>query len=188
MIQRFAIRTTVSVSLILLAMGHPLSAQVPRAPLDEYGKMDSVMISVRQTGATRWEALVHLSNDENIAALTLPLSWRPGGMALTIDSASYSGLRTEYFALKTFFPDTAAGTVLIGLISDLGTGLPPLAPGRGPIARLFFTTTSAGQAPTIDTTFIRPHNVLQLVTPDVRAILPVFEVRDVLGGDDAERH
>lgn len=188
MIQRIATYTSLLTSFFLLAVVHPLSAQVPRAPLDEYGKMDSILITVQQTGSMSWEALVYLTNDENIAALTLPLSWRPRGLAMTIDSATYTGLRTGYFALKTFFPDTTTSTVLIGLISDLGTELPPLGPGRGPIARLYFTSATVGQAPVIDTTFIRPHNVLQLVTPDVRAILPVFEVRNALAGTGDERH
>ena len=188
MTQRTTIITLVLAGLLALLCSGPATGQTPRAPLDEYGKMDTISIQVRQTGPMNWEAVVHLTNDENIAAVTLPLTWRPGGKAILLDSATYDGLRTGYFALKTFFPDTTAGKVLIGLISDLGTGLPPLEPGRGPIARLHFTAAVEGQVPRLDTTFIRPHNVLQLVTPDVRAILPVFEVHNAQAdGDDTRR-
>lgn len=106
----------------------------------------------------------------------MPFRWLPRGGFYRLDSASYHDLRTEYFALKTFFPDSVAQTVLIGLISDLGTGLPPLAPGDGPIARLHFTALKESSRPlVVDTTFIRPHNILQLVTPDVSSIHPAFE-------------
>ena len=65
-----------------------------------------------------------------------------------------------------------------GLISDLGMGLPPLEPGSGPIAILHFTRTAATNRPLqVDSTFIPPHNTLQLVTPDVRAITPELEIR-----------
>ncbi|GAB4323042.1 MAG: hypothetical protein Kow0074_14960 [Candidatus Zixiibacteriota bacterium] len=174
-------------SLLLLALVSAASAQPPTAPHDEYGILDTVSITVTHRGGDQWIAEVELTNDENIAAVTLPLSWRPGTEKFRIDSANYKDLRTSYFALKTFFPDTTKGTILIGLISDLGTGIPPLDPGSGPIARLYFTSIDdSANTLSIDTTFIRPHNVLQLVTPDVRAILPAFETRKALRHNENE--
>jgi hypothetical protein len=173
-------RSILYVSLIL-SLSHlaaPVTAGEPGRPFDEFGQTDAVRLRVEQVHGSQWIAMVELSNDENIAAMTLPLRWRPRGGFFRLDSASYDGLRTEQFALKTFYPDSVKQTVLIGLISDLGTGLPPLPPGDGPIARLHFTALQVSVKPLdVDTTFIRPHNVLQMVTPDVSSILPVFERR-----------
>jgi hypothetical protein len=164
------------VALVLSAS--VVSAGELQRPYDEFGRVDAVILQVQHTGGDQWVAMVDLENDENIAALTIPLRWRPKGGFFRLDSASYHGLRTEHFALKTFFPDTTRQTILIGLISDLGTGLPPLPPGQGPIARVHFTALGESVKPLdVDTTFIRPHNVLQMVTPDVSSILPVFERR-----------
>jgi hypothetical protein len=144
-------------------------------PFDEYGVVDTISVQIRAAGHGQWIATIVLRNDENIAAMTLPLRWQPNGERFRLDSASYNGMRTEYFALKTFYPDTVNGTILIGLISDLGTGLPPLEPGRGAIARLHFTARGDSvESLAVDTTFIRPHNVLQMVTPDVQSVLPAF--------------
>jgi hypothetical protein len=172
--------TILLLGAILATAYYPTHAAQQRHPFDEYGIMDTVIIDVHRLEGTAWVATVHLYNDENLAAMTLPLRWRPQKGTFRLDSASYDGLRTEYFALKTFYPDTVAGTILIGLISDLGTGLPPLEPGRGAIARLYFTSLENPPKPLmIDTTFIRPHNVLQMVTPDVRSILPAFKSHSV---------
>jgi hypothetical protein len=161
----------------LLALTQPGTAVAQeKHPFDEYGVIDTISIDVHASGEGQWIATIVLQNDENIAAMTLPLRWQPHGERFRLDSASYNGLRTEYFALKTFYPDTVEGTILIGLISDLGTGLPPLEPGRGAIARLHFTALGDSvESLAVDTTFIRPHNVLQMVTPDVRSVLPAFE-------------
>ncbi len=145
---------------------------------DEYGKPDSISVEIANTSGSQWEAIVKLTNDENLAALTLPFRWGPRHGFFRLDSASYAGTRTSYFAVKTFLPDTTKETILIGLISDLGRGLPPLEPGSGPIAKLYFTMLKNPAKPlVIDTTFIGPHNVLQMVTPDVRSVMPTFEVR-----------
>lgn len=135
-----------------------------------------VSIEVERLDSRHWEALVDLANAGPIAALTLPLKWGNGHSPFRVDSANYADLRTEYFALKTFRVDSTRQAILIGLIADLGGDSPPLEPGRGTIARLFFSSPSpTTQALTLDTTFVPPFNTLQLVTPDVRAVNPQFE-------------
>ncbi len=125
------------------------------------------------------EFVVDLVNPGPIAALTLPLRWGNGRSVYRLDSADYRGLRTEYFALKTFRVDSTRQNVLIGLISDLGGNYPPLEAGAGGIARLHFSSKRPTSTQlSLDTTFIPPHNTLQLVTPDVRAIRPAFHTAD----------
>ena len=166
--------------MIVLAISTSVGTQArePERPSDAYGRMDTVRIEIEPAAGTRWEATVYVTNDESLAAMTLPLRWGPRRGFFRLDSASYARTRTEYFAVKTYYPDTLKETVLIGLISDIGRGLPPLEPGSGPVARLYFTNVNPTAKPlTLDTTFIRPHNVLQMVTPDVASVYPVFQVK-----------
>jgi hypothetical protein len=140
--------------------------------------VDRITFEAEQIDSLHWEVLIWLDNHGPLAAMTLPLRWSGGRRGFRIDSVEYRDLRTEYFAVKTFLADSLRQTVLIGLISDLGVGLPPLEPGSEPIARLHFTARGAHHAPlTIDTTFIPPHNTLQIVAPDARAITPQFGPR-----------
>jgi hypothetical protein len=180
----FFLRMTAVGALASLVIWSVVSAQTgePRRPLDPHGKMDTVRIAIEPESHNRWQAVVYLTNDENLAAMTLPFRWGPGHGVYRIDSASYVNTRTSGFAVKTFYPDTLRETILIGLISDLGRGLPPLDPGSGPIARLFFSGVKPGARPlTLDTTFLPPHNVLQLVTPDVASVYPIFKFEAITG-------
>jgi hypothetical protein len=167
-----------AITIVLLAMALDLAghAAVCAAGPATAAPRDRIELRAERIDSTHWEVVVWLDNQQTLAAMTLPFRWGHGHSPFMIDSASYYGLRTEYFALKTFFPDSAGHTVLIGLISDLGAGLPPLEPGSGPIARLYFTSRAPTSRPLLlDTTFITPHNTLQVVTPDVRAITPEFD-------------
>lgn len=169
-------------TILLLQAPQGVRAQVrePVRPSDVYGQMDTIRVEIGPTADARWEVVVYLTNDENLAAMTLPFRWGPRHGFYRLDSASYAETRTERFAVKTFYPDTLKETILIGLISDIGKGLPPLGPGSGPIARLYFTNVKHAVKPlSLDTTFIPPHNVLQMVVPDVASVYPVFEVKPV---------
>lgn len=175
--------TGYSLAVIVLSVtgvGTAVQAGDPVRPSDAYGRMDTIRVEISQSAGTRWEADVYLSNDENLAAMTLPLRWGPKHGFYRLDSASYAKSRIEDFAVKTFYPDTVKQTVLLGLISDIGKGVPPLAAGHGLIARLHFTNVKPGAKPlTVDTTFIPPHNILQMVTPDIASIYPFFVVKTV---------
>ncbi len=137
-----------------------------------------VGIELEQVDSTHWDVLVMMVNPGPVAAVTLPFRWGNGRAPYRIDSADYAGLRTEYFALKTYYVDSTKQTVLIGLISDMGAGFPPLDAGGGGIARLHFSAKRNATTPlAIDTTFIPPGNTLRLVTPDVKAIRPLFLIK-----------
>lgn len=161
----------VTVTCVFVCAATACLAQTTRTTDDGY----RVRMLIEQIDSLHWEAVVELENAGPIAALTLPLSYGNGRSPFRVDSATYRGLRTEYFALKTFRIDSTKQSVLIGLISDLGGNYPPLEPGSGAIALLHLSTRKmATQVPRLDTTFIAPHNTLQLVSPDVRAIRPQF--------------
>lgn len=157
--------------VFLQSPGAWAQAKGPHVPDSSY----RVGIELEQLDATHWDVLVQMVNPGPVAAVTLPFRWGDGRAPYRIDSADYDGMRTEYFALKTYYVDSTKQTILIGLISDMGAGLPPLEAGGGGIARLYFTARRTTDVPlTIDTTFIPPANTLRLVTPDVKAISPLF--------------
>ena len=167
---RQAISYAVGLSVLSFAMTQA------KAPSSEGYR---VWVEMERVDSLHWEATVGLENAGPIVAMTLPFKWGSGRSPYNLDSANYAGLRTEYFALKTFRVDSTKQSVLIGLIADLGGNSPPLEPGSGTITRLYFTSRRASSpVPILDTTFVLPHNTLQLVTPDVRAIKPKFERGD----------
>lgn len=167
----------------ILVLAAREDAGAERVPREHSGYR--ITIFVDRVDSLHWEASVDLSNIGVIAAMTLPFRWGDGRSPFHLDSADYRGLRTEYFALKTFRIDSTRQSVLIGMISDLGGNYPPLEPGSGTIARLHFSSRRPTvEPPSLDTAFFAPHNVLQLVTPDVRAIRPDFQP---VGNDDSDR-
>ncbi len=173
------------ISALLVMAIRTASATEPVRPSDAYGRVDTIRVEIEPVNDQHWLATVFLNNDENLAAMTLPFRWAPRHGFYRLDSASYVRTRTAKFAVKTFHPDSLKETILIGLISDIGRGLPPLPPGNGPITRLYFTKLKpASKSLVLDTTFISPHNVLQMVTPDVASVYPVFQVKTVSGREN----
>ena len=122
-------------------------------------------------------ASVSVFNDEDLAAMTLAFRFGNGKTPIRCDSVSFRGTRTEDFAMKTQFVDTVLQTVLIGLISDMSGSKPPLEKGNGEVARMYFTfpKNQKFQDFFLDTTWIKPFNVLKFVTPNVKGIYPAFE-------------
>ena len=145
---------------------------------DKFGKADTCRVTVVQKEkSNKAEAKVFLFNDEDLAALTIPLKFGSSkGSSLYCDSVGYSDTRVDYFSWKTATIDSSAGTVLIGLIANLSGKLPPLKPGNGQVASIYFTVKKGAKPSVVvlDTCFVKPSNVLMLVTDDVKEIYPVF--------------
>ncbi len=122
-------------------------------------------------------ASVSVSNNEELAALTLPFSYGNGDTPITCDSIRFSNTRVEYFELKTQRIDTVEQTILIGLLPDFVGNNPPLKKGDGEVARLYFTLQKGAkfQDYFLDTTVIRPFNRLKFVTSEVKSLHPVFD-------------
>ena len=146
---------------------------------DKFGKPDTCKVTVVQKEkSNKVEAKVFLFNDEDLAALTVPLKFGDSKKSsLYCDSVSYVKTRVDYFSWKTGWIDSTANTVLIGLIADLSGKKPPLKPGSGQIATVYFSVKK-GAKPTevvLDTCFVKPSNVLKLITNDGKEIVPVFD-------------
>ena len=122
-------------------------------------------------------ASVSISNNEELAAMTLPFSYGNGDTPIRCDSIKFDKTRVEYFEMKFPRIDTVEQTILIGLLPDLSGRKPPLKKGDGEVARIYFTLKKGAKFQDffLDTTLIKPFNRLKFVTPEVEGILPAFD-------------
>jgi hypothetical protein len=145
---------------------------------DPFGKPDTCRIAVEQDQKTG-QGVIHVSvfNDENLAALTLPFSYGDGKSPVRCDSVRFRNTRSESFDMITANIDTVAQTVLIGLIADMTGRKPPMEKGDGAVATIYFTFPANQRFHdfVMDTTWVRPFNLLKFVTPDVKAVYPEFD-------------
>jgi hypothetical protein len=148
------------------------------AQRDEFGKPDTCRIMVfQEEKSNQVMASVSVFNDEELAAMTLPFRYGDGKSPLRCDSIKFWDTRTMFFDMKTELIDTARQAVLIGLIADMSGQKPPMKKGDGEVAKIYFTIPKGAKFQDfyMDTTWVRPMNILKFVTPDVRSIYPVFE-------------
>jgi hypothetical protein len=145
---------------------------------DPFGKPDTCRILVDQDQKTG-QGVIHVSvfNDEDLAALTLPFSYGDGDSPVRCDSVRFRNTRTEFFDMRTASIDTVGQTVLIGLIADMTGKKPPMQKGDGEVAVIYFTFPANQRFHdfVMDTTMVKPFNLLKFVTPDVKAVYPEFD-------------
>lgn len=160
------------------------SVAAENKPRDAFGKPDKIIIEIAQLSAKgQWAVGVLLDNDEELAAITVPLRFGESVGQFRLDSVLFTETRVNYFSLKITNSSDTLNTVLIGLLANLGDNKPPLEPGYGPVARLYFTAMQNEKKPptllAIDSTFFPPYNTLELVTPGAEPIKPTFETVQV---------
>jgi hypothetical protein len=161
-----------SLCFILLIAGSVL------AQTDKYGKVDTIYAEPYQIDAKNWGVNVSLYNDEDIIAISLPLKLMSGRTRIVADSVIFIGGRVENFRVKNARVDTTIQCVTLGLINDIGVSVPPLAPGEGRIATIFVSGLDGDDIKSleVDTTTTKPGNTMQMVTPPVEEVIPVFKV------------
>ncbi|KPL00790.1 MAG: hypothetical protein AMJ91_03200 [candidate division Zixibacteria bacterium SM23_73_3] len=170
------IRLTLTVVALLVWM--VLYSSSTFAQKDPLGKPDTCRIVVSQDEKSNQVTVsAYVFNDEELMALTLPFRYGDGKSPIRCDSVRFWKTRTEYFGMKAQKIDTIQQTVLIGLISDMGGDKPALKKGYGEVAKIYFTLSKDKKFQDfyMDTTRIKPFNVLKFVTPDVKGIYPAFD-------------
>jgi hypothetical protein len=139
---------------------------------------------------------VYAYNDENLGAVTIPITFPDtvSNMDITLDSVSFVGTRAASATLKNDRNDTASYRVdstdvvnknrltiwAVWFVGDL-------APGSGLVAKVYFRTGptwDSTQYVPVDTGFIPPGNYFEFITVDVIAFAPVLlkgalEVKEV---------
>jgi hypothetical protein len=166
------------VVFVLVLVGLTLCSSPVFAQRDTFGKLDTCRVVVFQDEkGNQAMASVSIFNDEDLAAMTIPFRFGTGTSPIRCDSVRFRRTRTEDFDMKTQLVDTVRQTVLIGLVADMSGQKPPLAKGDGEVARIYFTLPKSAkfQDVFIDTSWVRPFNVLKFVTPDVKSVFPVFD-------------
>jgi len=100
---------------------------------------------------------IYFFNDQDLAALTIPLS--VAGDGARIDSVSFVGGRVAYISTKPVTIDKGRKKVIFGAICMTEDYI---APGQGLMATLYMTIVDSAKADkvTIDTTTIYPASLL----------------------------
>ena len=148
------------------------------AQMDSFGKPDTCRIIVfQEENSNQVMASVSVFNDEELAAMTLTFRYGDGKSPIKCDSIEFRDTRTMFFDMKTELIDTVRQAVLMGLIADMSGQKPPMKKGDGEVARIYFTILKGTKFQDfyMDTTWVRPMNVLKFVTPEVKSIYPAFD-------------
>jgi len=150
------------------------------AQTDKLGKIDTLYAEPYQIDEKNWGINISLTNDEDIVGISVPLRFTSGKLRLVADSTIFKGGRTEHFRVKFARADTTIQSVTIGLIADIGVTVPPLKPGNGRIATIFVSSLDGDKIADlkVDTTTTNPGNTLQMVSPPVNEVIPVFIVKN----------
>ncbi len=149
---------------------------------DKFGEVtDTVYFEPYQIDAKNWAVNISLFNDEEIMAMSIPMTFSSSKTRLVADSTIFKGGIVEQFRVKQARVDTATQCLTIGLINDVGVSVPPIPPGHGRVATVFVSSLDDKEIKSlyVDTTTTPPGNNLQLVTPPSNGIIPAFVVREV---------
>jgi len=166
--------------LLLTVVFLLLFSAVSWAQDDKYGKVDTIFAEPYMIDAKSWAINVSLFNDEEILALSIPLTFSDSKNRLVADSTIFTGGVAEAFRVKHTRVDTATQCVTIGLINDVGVSVPPIPPGKGRVATIFISSLDNEpiKSLVIDTITTPPGNNLQLVMPPSEGIVPAFVVKE----------
>jgi len=148
---------------------------------DPIGKVDTVTLKVQALGADKWMVSAFVWNDEELAAIDVPIRYTAGMVKVMVDSVSFKGSRVEKFAQLYSPIDTAAQMMHFGGLAYMSPEQPPLAVGNGEMARIYFSLKNASEAKkpgpfAIDTCTMAPNNSLMLVDKNAKIIVPALKI------------
>lgn len=168
-------KITASLIAGLLALAGTALAQE-----DAIGKTDTVTLVVDSPEPGKWVISASIWNDEDLAAIDIPIKYTAGIAPLKIDSVSYAGTRMEFFAQKYNPIDTANQTMHFGGFAYMGPDKPPMAPGSGEVARIYISAAGDKKPGVfaVDTCFMAPNSTLMLVDKNAKIIIPALKIID----------
>ena len=173
----------------ILIVGLCLMTAAVSAQTDPIGKVDTVSLFLENTGKGKWMISVHIWNDEELAAIDIPIKYTAGIAKLDVDSVSYAGARIESFTHKFNPSDSAAQTVRIGGLARLTPDKPLLAAGSGEIARIYISSRDKREPGVFaaDSTTLPPNGTLMLVDKNAKSIIPALKIVTVKPEKKAEK-
>jgi hypothetical protein len=103
--------------------------------------------NVNSNGGHSFSIEINISNTDTLAGFQIPFSFSYGNIGITCDSVSYLGSRCQHFDCLYAKIDSTAKTVFLMGISGVNVDLdtPPLLPGSGKIATIYFSVSSVSQ-------------------------------------------
>ena len=145
---------------------------------DKFGAVDTVYLESYQIDAKNWAVNISLFNDEEIMALSIPITFSSGKTKIVADSTSFIGGVVEAFRVKQARVDSSTQCLTLGLINDVGVSVPPIPPGKGRIATVFISALDGSELKKfdVDSTTTPPGNTLQLVKPPSIGIVPALVI------------
>ncbi|OGC77616.1 MAG: hypothetical protein A2Z27_03050 [candidate division Zixibacteria bacterium RBG_16_50_21] len=164
-------------AIILLILSGLAMANDPGVRDTVYFCDNTIYFAVTQSDATPAGFLrLNFYNDSAVSAITIPFLYALG--FATFDSVSFSQSRIESLPFKTVNFDTLNNKVLLGAVP---VEEPPIAPGRGGFATLWFTALSSLAGISLDTTFFPPNNHLYFSNSSAELYTPVWKGPTILG-------
>ncbi len=90
---------------------------------------------------TSFPVNVFVNNVDTLAAFSMPIYYRSETVDLQCDSVTFHGSRAEYFSLSFFKIEPVGKVVFFAFlwVTDPDKEVPPLGPGEGMVAELWFT-------------------------------------------------
>lgn len=163
---------------VILVFGLFLLTGVVSAQNDPIGTIDTVSLFVENLGEGQWLVSAHVWNDENIAAIDIPIKYSAGMTKLIVDSVSFIGTRIENFAMKNYAVDTTNQIMHFGGFAYLSPDMPPMAPGSGEVARIYISVSGDEKAKAfaVDTTTYGTNSTLTLVDENAKSIIPALKI------------
>ena len=148
---------------------------------DPIGKVDTVTLKVHSLGNGKWMVSANVWNDEELAAVDIPIRYTAGMAKVVVDSVSFAGTRMEKFAQKASQVDTTGQMLHFGGLAYMSTEQPPMAIGNGELARVYFSLKDASDAKkpgpfAIDTCTMAPSNSMMLVDKNAKSIIPALKI------------
>lgn len=143
--------------LLTLALAGTLSAQEKQAPTAnkqtqavkqastdiQSAKKTNVCYSenIEVAKGTSFPVKVFVTNIDTLAGMQVPIYYRSENVDLKCDSVTFKGSRCANFALNDFKIEPKGKTVYFAFIAqtDPSKDVPPLVPGDGQVATLWFT-------------------------------------------------
>jgi hypothetical protein len=175
--------------ITFLAAGLILLTGTAFAQNDPIGKTDTVTLIVDSPAPGTWVISANIWNDEDLAAIDIPIKYTAGITKLIVDSISFAGTRMEYFAQKYNPIDTAGQMMHFGGFAYMGPDKPPLVPGSGELARVYISAVGDKKPGVfaVDTCTMAPNSTLMLVDKAAKIIIPALKIVDKKKADKEEK-
>lgn len=161
-----------------LTIGLCLTAGMALAQTDPIGKVDTLSLVVETIGNGKWMVTASLWNDENLAAIDIPLKYSAGVARVAIDSVSFAGTRVDGFEQRTAQIDSVKQVMHFGGFAYILSQKPPLAPGKGEVGRIFFSARGDKKPGpfVVDTTAYSASSTLVLADVNAKTIVPALKI------------